>query len=88
MKRLTILIPIVLLMGTIVFSIGTDFTMPSSNPLGPPPGVMFVGSGAFSAEQPAIPAGADLAEAVTTENPEAAEVVTEEAEEPLLAQLD
>jgi len=87
-KRLAIFIPIVLLLGTIVFSVGTDYSMPSSNPLGPPPGLLSGGSGVFTAEQPTVSAGTDLADAVTTEKPAIDDVATDEAEEQFLAQLD
>ena len=36
MKPLSVIIPLFLLIASIGFSIGTDYVVPSSNPLGPP----------------------------------------------------
>ena len=46
MKIAATLIPVFILCGIIGFSVGTDFSIPTSNPIGPPPG-----TGHFAGDQ-------------------------------------
>jgi len=70
MKIAATLIPVLLLIAVIGFSLGTDIMMPSSNPLGPPQNSQFGGcqtadAGVSNAADSEVPADSCETEDVT-----------------------